>query len=109
LSDALVSVVLPVNNEAQVLATLLQRVRESLTACGASWEVIFVNDGSRDGSAAVLDQLAACDRRVRVVHLSRNFGHQPALFYARQITPRTWCMSWPLCPPTALEPHLDTG
>jgi polyisoprenyl-phosphate glycosyltransferase len=79
LSNVMVSVVLPVFNETRVLATLLERVRESLTTCGASWEVIFVNDGSRDGSGAILEELAAGDRRVRVIHLSRNFGHQAAL------------------------------
>jgi dolichol-phosphate mannosyltransferase len=41
--------------------------------------LIFVNDGSTDGSAELLDRLAAGDRRIRVLHFSRNFGHQAAL------------------------------
>jgi dolichol-phosphate mannosyltransferase len=75
----LVSVVLPVYNEAQVLPELLRRVSDELAACGLRYEIIFVDDGSRDQSPHVLDQLAAADRRVGVVHLSRNFGHQAAV------------------------------
>jgi dolichol-phosphate mannosyltransferase len=44
-----------------------------------SYEIVFVNDGSRDASPQVLDELAAQDARVRVVHFSRNFGHQAAV------------------------------
>jgi dolichol-phosphate mannosyltransferase len=78
-ADTLLSVVLPVYNEARVLPELLQRVQRALAACGADYEVIFVDDGSRDPSPRVLDQLAAADRRVQVIHLSRNFGHQAAV------------------------------
>ena len=75
----LISVVLPVYNEARVLPELLRRVSGALAACAADYEIIFVDDGSSDQSPRVLDQLAAADRRVRVVHLSRNFGHQAAV------------------------------
>ncbi len=74
-----ISVVLPVYNEARVLPELLRRVGDALAACAADYEIIFVDDGSRDQSPRVLDQLAAADRRVRVIHLSRNFGHQAAV------------------------------
>ncbi|HEV2821079.1 MAG TPA: glycosyltransferase family 2 protein, partial [Solirubrobacteraceae bacterium] len=46
---------------------------------GLSWELIAVDDGSRDGTPGLLDELARDDNRVRVVHLSRNFGHQTAV------------------------------
>jgi dolichol-phosphate mannosyltransferase len=75
----LLSVVLPVYNEARVLTELAQRVRAALAGSDVGYEIIFVNDGSRDESPAVLDQLAALDQRIRVVHLSRNFGHQSAV------------------------------
>jgi dolichol-phosphate mannosyltransferase len=75
----LVSVVLPVYNEAQVLPELLRRVSGELTVCGVPYEIVFVNDGSQDASPRILDRLARADRRVRVVHLSRNFGHQAAV------------------------------
>jgi dolichol-phosphate mannosyltransferase len=78
-SDALISVVLPVYNESGVLVELCQRLRSALTACRTTFEIIFVNDGSRDDTAEQLDQLARQMEDVRVVHLSRNFGHQAAI------------------------------
>ena len=75
----LVSVVLPVYNEAKALPVLTARIAGVLNAFPMKYEIIFVNDGSRDDSARVLDQLAAASERVRVVHLSRNFGHQAAV------------------------------
>jgi dolichol-phosphate mannosyltransferase len=77
--DTLLSVVLPVYNEAKVLRELCGRVTEAARACGGDYEVLFVDDGSRDESPAILDALAAADAHVRVIHLSRNFGHQPAV------------------------------
>jgi dolichol-phosphate mannosyltransferase len=72
-------VVLPVFNEAEVLDSLYVQIRHALEASCANWEIVFVNDGSSDGGGALLDRLAAADRRVRIVHLSRNFGHQAAV------------------------------
>ena len=46
---------------------------------GGSFEVLFVDDGSRDGSAEILDSFHFRDRCLKVIHLSRNFGHQAAL------------------------------
>jgi len=79
LDDALVSVVLPVFNEAEVLPVLRNHVAAEITRLGADCEIIFVDDGSTDNSPEVLDHLAADDSRVRVIHLSRNFGHQAAV------------------------------
>ena len=78
-SHAMISVVMPVYNEAMILPELLDAVRTSLAAAGVRWEVVFVDDGSTDGSRGLLDALAERDRRVKVVHLSRNFGHQAAV------------------------------
>jgi polyisoprenyl-phosphate glycosyltransferase len=78
-AETLVSVVLPVYNEAEVLPILTARLAEVLDGCRVRYEIIFVNDGSCDESPRVLDQLAAAGDRVRVVHLSRNFGHQAAV------------------------------
>ncbi len=77
--ETLISVVLPVYNEAEVLPELLQRVTEAIAGTGADCEIIFVNDGSQDNSPQVLDRLAAEDPRAGVIHLSRNFGHQAAI------------------------------
>ncbi len=79
LNDTLISAVLPVYNEVTVLAELFRRVRDSIEKSGAHQEIIFVDDGSNDGSAELLDNLAADHPQVRVVHLSRNFGHQAAV------------------------------
>jgi dolichol-phosphate mannosyltransferase len=76
---ALISVVLPVYNEAQVLPTLLASVTAALERTRAAYEILFVDDGSSDESPAILDRLAESTPQVRVIHLSRNFGHQPAV------------------------------
>jgi dolichol-phosphate mannosyltransferase len=72
-------VVLPVYNEVEVLPTLLGRVRQALAVLGVCSEIIFVDDGSTDGSGPLLDQIAARCPEVRVIHFSRNFGHQAAV------------------------------
>jgi len=76
--ETLISVVLPVYNEAEVLPLLLQSVVDSLDGV-ADYEILFINDGSTDCSPQMLDQLAAENGRVRVLHFSRNFGHQAAV------------------------------
>lgn len=74
-----VSVVMPVFNEIAILEELTHSVREALKDHCAAFEIVYVNDGSSDGCRELLDQLAADDHRIVVVHLSRNFGHQPAV------------------------------
>jgi glycosyltransferase involved in cell wall biosynthesis len=73
----LLSVIAPVHNEHDSLAEFHARVSSVLQ--GLPFELIFVNDGSTDESALILDALADGDARIKIVHLSRNFGHQPAL------------------------------
>jgi dolichol-phosphate mannosyltransferase len=75
----MISAVLPVYNEQQVLPQLADAVGKALAACGADYEIVFVDDGSRDDSGEILDRLAAANSRLRIVHLSRNFGHQAAV------------------------------
>jgi dolichol-phosphate mannosyltransferase len=79
MDQTLVSGVLPVFNEAKVLDELVERVSQAIELTGAKYEVVFVNDGSTHGSAAILEGLAATNPQIRVVHLSRNFGHQAAV------------------------------
>jgi glycosyltransferase involved in cell wall biosynthesis len=74
----LVSIVIPLYNEEEVLGFLRERLEAVLPRVSSSVEIVLVNDGSTDGTAAQLQQWAAGDDRVRVVSLSRNFGHQPA-------------------------------
>jgi dolichol-phosphate mannosyltransferase len=79
LSATLVSIVLPVYNEETVLQRLVDEVSRAVARSGARYEIVFVNDGSNDGSGRMLDALARENNFVRVVHLSRNFGHQAAV------------------------------
>jgi glycosyltransferase involved in cell wall biosynthesis len=74
-----ISLVIPIYNEAEGLPALYRAVSETLDRLPQSSEVVFVDDGSKDGSAAVLDELAAADTRVRVLHLARNYGQTAAL------------------------------
>ena len=74
-----VSVAIPVYNEEQVIPELLQRVLRVLSALpGGPHEVVLVDDGSTDRTLALLEAAAQQDDRLRVVVLSRNFGHQAA-------------------------------
>src|SRR4051794_19807239 len=80
--NGLISIVLPAFNEQEVLSTTYSRfsaMGPSLGEWGLDYELIFVNDGSRDRTPAILDELAGRDRHVRAVHLTRNFGHQAAI------------------------------
>lgn len=72
-------VVVPVYNEEQVLLKTYGELTAALDALGADWNILFVNDGSRDGTVALLESLFRKDRRVAYILLSRNFGHQAAL------------------------------
>jgi dolichol-phosphate mannosyltransferase len=73
----LLSVVAPVYDEVELVEVFYRRARSALE--GLPFELVIVNDGSQDGTAEVLDRLAGSDPQLRVVHLSRNFGHQAAL------------------------------
>src|SRR5438477_12976058 len=78
----LLSVVLPCCNEQAVLLKTYARftaLAPTLAQWGLDYELVFVNDGSRDGTPEMLNELAGKDRHVRVVHLARNFGHQAAV------------------------------
>lgn len=75
----LLSVVIPCYNEAAVLPLLEQRLRATLDDLEMDWEVVFVDDGSSDGSYQQLVALNAADPRLKVVRFSRNFGHQAAI------------------------------
>ncbi|HEY1423019.1 MAG TPA: glycosyltransferase family 2 protein [Candidatus Acidoferrum sp.] len=75
-----ISVVVPLHNEEMVLPQMLRRVSDVLDAMpGGPHEMIFVDDGSSDATAQMLEAAAAADPRMVVIILSRNFGHQPAL------------------------------
>ena len=73
------SVVIPIHDEQENISVLYTRLTAVLEKAEPSYEIILVDDGSRDKSAERLNALAAQDRRVTVVELARNFGHQVAI------------------------------
>lgn len=73
------SVVIPVYNEEENLEVLQQRLAAVLDDLTDRWEVVYVDDGSRDRSVAMIKAHHAADPRVKLIRLSRNFGHQAAL------------------------------
>lgn len=73
------SIIAPIYNELENLPELYPRIREVMDATGEDWELILVDDGSRDGSTDVIRKLAQTDPRVRPVIFARNFGHQIAV------------------------------
>jgi dolichol-phosphate mannosyltransferase len=77
----LVSIVCPAYQEEDVLPTFHQELTAALAGLEQfyDFEIVYVDDGSRDGTVECLRQLAAADARVRFLSLSRNFGHQAAL------------------------------
>lgn len=74
-----ISVVVAAYNEEQVLQELHRRTVDVLSGIGAPFEIVLVNDGSRDGTLAVMHRLRAADRRIVIIDLSRNFGKEIAL------------------------------
>jgi dolichol-phosphate mannosyltransferase len=73
------SVVVPCYNEQEAILACHQRLTHVLRALNESYEIVYVEDGSRDNTAAVLHQIHAEDPHAVLVQLSRNFGHQPAV------------------------------
>ena len=74
-----ISIVSPVYNEEAVLVELHRRVTLVMDEVGEPWELVLVNDGSHDRSAAVIEELHAKDGRVKGISFSRNFGFQIAV------------------------------
>ncbi len=73
------SLVIPVFNEAEALPELLKALHPVLDRLDCDHEIVFVDDGSSDDTAAQLDAAAAADERIKVLRFSRNFGHQAAI------------------------------
>ncbi len=73
------SIVLPTYNEEANLAELQQRLESALAGTVDSYEILYINDGSTDGSQKVLEELVATHPHVRLLLFSRNFGHQVAM------------------------------
>lgn len=75
----LFSLIIPCFNEEAVLPLLYRRLQDVLASLDMDWELIFVDDGSRDRTLTIISEFHAANSRVKVVGLSRNFGHQAAV------------------------------
>jgi GT2 family glycosyltransferase len=78
-AHGLLSVVIPCHNEEEVIESTHARLAEVLPASGLDFEIIYIDDGSRDGTLRRLEAIAARDPRVQVIELARNFGQQAAM------------------------------
>jgi polyisoprenyl-phosphate glycosyltransferase len=75
----MISVAIPVYNEEEIIHILHSRVSEVMNGIGEAWEVVYVNDGSKDATLKLLLDLQVTDPHIVVVDLSRNWGHMGAL------------------------------
>jgi dolichol-phosphate mannosyltransferase len=75
----MLSVVAPAHDEAGVLPSFVRRLAAVLETVGEEWELVLVDDGSRDGTWGAIEAASQADSRIRGIRLSRNFGHQLAL------------------------------
>ncbi len=76
----LVSIVVPCFNEQEVLPIFYKEMTKELEGAPFDYEIVFVNDGSRDSTLAVLKELAESDSRMKYISFSRNFGKEAAMF-----------------------------
>ena len=84
--NPLLSVVVPVYNEQEVIGETVKRLVGVLDGMSVDYEVVVVNDGSRDGTLSVLRPLCEADARLKLVNFSRNFGHQIAITAGMDMT-----------------------
>src|SRR5579863_2261986 len=75
----MISIVAPIFNEQQNLPALRDRVTAAMNSYGDPWELILVDDGSRDASPDLMREFHRQDARIKILTFSRNFGHQPAV------------------------------
>jgi glycosyltransferase involved in cell wall biosynthesis len=92
--DRFISVVIPCYNEQDNIRPMYQRLTAVMSRLTHRYELVFVNNGSYDGSAPILAEIASGDRRVSVLTLSRNFGSQGAYTCGLE-TSRTHPSSFP--------------
>ena len=88
-----ITVLVPAWNEAESIPVLHREIVAALEALGQSWEVLYVDDGSRDGTDQAIASLAAVDPRVRGVSLRRNFGKSAALATGFELARGEWVVT----------------
>lgn len=78
-SDIICSVVVPVYNEEEVVNECYNRLKKVMDSTNEKYEIIFVNDGSRDKTKELVKEICSADENVKFIDFSRNFGHQSAI------------------------------
>lgn len=78
-ADFLLSAVLPIYNEEECVSECVKRLEAVMEKLGCRYELVFVNDGSRDRTLEMLTELKGKNDSIRILNLSRNFGHQVAI------------------------------
>ena len=69
-----ISIVIPVFNNQETIKPLCLKIMEEVIHLNIEWEIIIVNDASRDGSAAIIDEIVASTQKIRSIHLPKNLG-----------------------------------
>src|SRR5690554_3707133 len=77
--DIVCSIVVPMYNEEEVIDETYKRLKKVMDETGETYELLLVNDGSKDKSADIIADLARLDDHIRLIDFSRNFGHQIAV------------------------------
>lgn len=104
----MLSVIISVFNEEEALPLYLREAKKVLEDCGWEYELIFVNDGSTDKSRAILNAMAETEQSIKVIHFSRNFGHEAAMIAGIDSAAgdAVICMDADLQHPTAMLPEM---
>jgi len=79
MEDKCISVVIPAYNEEEIIRQCYDALTDVMISTNYTYELLFVNDGSKDRTMSILDELARQDEHVRVINFARNFGHQAAV------------------------------
>lgn len=79
MNDKMITVVVPMYNEEEVALICYKRLKEILEEIEYTYEIIFVNDGSKDKTLEIIERISNEDNKVKVISFSRNFGHQAAV------------------------------
>ena len=75
----MLSVIIPIFNELNNITTLAEQIKAVLNDIAEEYEIIFIDDGSSDGSDTKLDELSDADKRIKVIHFRKNFGQTAAI------------------------------
>jgi dolichol-phosphate mannosyltransferase len=78
-TDIRYSIIIPVYNEEAVINETYQRLKKTMEELKEGYELIFVNDGSRDNTAVIIKKIRSQNENVKLINFSRNFGHQVAI------------------------------